>query len=238
MADGTAVQTAMKRIHLLVILVAALIPLMVKQGWSTAGGTTGPGPMVMGTDDNNGSREWVPLEESGDLLVGRPKNGSIEWITIYAPETEGGSLILRELRHREKGMMVLLSAPAPLTEKVRRATLFVRDRSKNLTLLEWVEGQWTKREPQPVPVASDVFPSGEGDLLAFSVSGLGSYRLVPEALAGSVVAESDGPDGWPNQLFGGGALRAFSTWIWALLLLVIGWILSNWTHWMERRGGE
>lgn len=229
----------MKRFHLLATLVATLISLMGQPAWSTTGGTTGPGPMVMGTDDNNGSREWVHLEEKGDLLVGRPKNGSIEWITVHAPKAEGGSLILRELHFPEKGTIFLLSAPASLTEKVRRATLFVRDRSKNLTLLEWVEGQWTKRKPQPVPVASDAFPSGdEGELLAFSVSGLGSYRLVPEALAGLIVAESDGPNGWPNQLFGGGALKAFSTWIWALLLLVIGWILSGWMHRMERRGEE
>lgn len=239
MANRASDDTAMKRFHPLATLVATLISLMGQPAWSTTGGTTGPGPMVLGTDDHNGSREWVDLVETGDLLVGRPKNGSIELIMVQAPEASSGSLILRELNLPEKGRLLHLSAPASLAEKARRVTIFVRDPSKNLVLLEWVEGQWKEREPQPVPIASEEFLlRREGQLLAFSVSGFGSYWLVPDALVGPVIAESEGPDGWPSRLFGGGIVRAFSTWIWALVLLAIGWILSGWTHRMERRNGE
>lgn len=190
------------------VLLAVSLILFGQPVSGSSGSVAHLGAFTTGAAHDTGSREWVELTASGDLLTGRPKHKAIALITVYAPGCEGGHLILRELQRPDGGRSLLLSAPASLLSKTRRATIYVKYPSKNLVLLEYVEGNWKQRRPQPFRVAAENSPGGlQSDLLAFSVEGLGFYWLVEDKELDVSMTSLLSPNPSASQLLGGGFSR-------------------------------
>lgn len=178
MVDKSLVQTMMQQLGTTVLLAGSLILCSQSVSGST-GSAINVGAFTTGAADDTGARERVELVGTGNILSGRPKHESIELITVCAPGCDDGHLILRELEHSDGRRSLLLSAPAPLVKKTRRAMIYIKHPSKNLVLLEYAGGSWQQRRPQPFRVAAQAhYGTPQKDLLAFSVDGLGLYWLL------------------------------------------------------------
>ncbi len=204
---------------------------------ATMGGVTSVGPLFTQGDSSTAIREWIELEESGDLLTARPDHDLLEMITVYAPGIRHGHIILRELKTREGKRTLLLTAPDAVIAHVQRATLYIRGIQDDIVLFENVHGIWEKRLPQSLVVDS----TREGDtstqtLRAFSVRALGFYWLNEPAVARSVLSHS--PEVTSARTLMGGKL----TWgllpsIFGILLFILFGALSRYIHKTEKLPG-
>lgn len=220
------------------LLLAVSLMLCSQPVSATSGSATSVGAFLTGAAVDTGSREWIDLVGVGGLLSGRPKRTSLTLITVYAPGCESGHLLLRELVSSEGRRSLLLTAPAPLVEKTRRVTLYVKSLSKQLVLLEYIEGSWQYRRPQPMRVAAkDSHDASQEDLLVFSVARLGLYWLL-EDHAPELSVSTIGPlDPSASHLLGGGVSRGFLPWVWSVVLLILGWAISHWVHRAQQPAG-
>jgi hypothetical protein len=196
------------------------------------------GTFLTGAADDTGSREWVELVGVSGLLSGRPKRASLQLITVYAPGCNSGHLLLRELVSSDGSRSLLLTAPTSLVEKTRRVTLYVKSLSKQLVLLEYIEGSWQHRRPQPLRVvAKDSHDASQEDLLVFSMAGLGLYWLLEAHAPEGSVATLGPLDPSASRLLGGDMSRGLLPLVWSVVLLTLGWAISRWLHRAQRPVG-
>lgn len=204
---------------------------------STGSGTTA-GAFLTGMANDTGVRERIELIPSGDLLIGRPTRSSVALLSVYAPGSKSGHVILRELQlldGRKKSL--LLTAPSPLGSQIRRVTIYVRHPSKDLVLFEPVGAVWEQREPHRIHVTVGEDESATTqDLLAFSPNGLGHYWLLDSTMIGLQSPFLPNPSA--RELLGGSMNRAVLPWTWSLVLLVASWVASLWIHNRQRQGEQ
>ncbi len=221
----------------LLVSITILISLTLNTGfvYSSTGGVTSGGGIISGAKGDAGSREWIELRASGDLLAGRPKNRDIELITIYAPGIDKSHLILREMKLPGGRRSLILSAPDKLARKTLRSTIYLKHDSLNIVLLENISGRWIERKPQAIWMTEEVRSGNPRDvLLAFTVEKFGSYRVQEGKSQSLGETYSTSKDQSASSLFGGGYTSGVMPWVGAFLLLGMGWTLSRWIHGIER----
>ncbi|MCP4041883.1 MAG: hypothetical protein GY731_07980 [Gammaproteobacteria bacterium] len=206
---------------------------------ATTGSVTSSGAFSAGISHDTGWRERVELTGADGLFAGWPTHPSIVLLTVYAPDVDAGQVILRDLQRPDGTRSILLTAPESLREKTRRVTIYLHRSATEAVILESVGGRWQRREPLPLRVS---MPNQSGmvteELLAFSVSGLGHYWLVEGQLP-SRPPNTEAPADHPaDSLPGGDTFRALETITAAIVLLLVGWAASHWTHRLETHAGE
>lgn len=221
------------RIGLLII--AALI-LCIQPVFGSGGGAINVGTLTTGANVCSDAREWIELHYAGGLLIGNPDRESVELITVYAPGCYEGHLILRVLELPDGRSYLLLTAPGSLSKKTLRATIYVRHNNADLMLFEYIAGNWQYRKPYLIRTTNTRSRREFEDvLLAFSVKELGAYWILPGNSPGFPDCSNIPQHHSPSSLFGGGIYGGMRPWMWAVLLLGIGWFLSHWMHRIERR---
>jgi len=159
----------------------------------------------------------------------------VELIVIAAPghPKEANHLILRELVTQEGHSSILLTVPATLENKIRRATIYIRGSKTDMVLLEHSGESWDRHLPQTI---TDTLKSGGPPLLAFSLDKLGLYWI-------SNTTESFGDkeanlpmEPGASAMLGSQLGRGLLPWILSTLLLLIILSLSHWVHMTGKRG--
>lgn len=237
--DGRSEVKAVIRRFRIVVFMAVCLILLSKSVSGSFGGVTNVGSFTKGASGDTGSREWIELMGSDGLLSGQPKHKAIKLITVYAPGTDVGHLILRELKLTDGRKSLLLSAPDSLSKKTIRVTLYVKNNSKNLSLLEYAEGKWIQRNP--VSLRVDTEHNNEvlqDDLLAFSVEGFGKYWLLEGTPPDLSVASTDTHYQSAKVLLGGSISRGLLPLASSFMVLVIGWSISHWIHRRDLNSGK
>lgn len=207
--------------------------------WAAPARSVGPSAVSSGVilppgDDDRGTRERVSLHDSGNVLIGRPRQSRVELIALYAPDAPAGDVIVRERQHENGTTSVLISAPPSLSSRVRRVSLFIRNSSADLRLLEEAGGQWLTRRPQGLQVSTARDSSSSQGLLAFRPAGLGLYWLVEES-SPHPGAERVSPSPFADATVAGDASRAVLPALLSGLLLGLGWAVSRYVHDLQRR---
>jgi hypothetical protein len=236
---GQSQGRAMIRKYGLIILLAICLTLCPKSGSATGGGVTHIGTFAANTTDESAGREWIDLVVTGDLLIGRPKHPSVALITVFAPGADSSHLILRVLEVSDKKRSLLLNAPSSLSEKLQRATIYVNHGSKDLILLESQDENWKIGNPQPVKVAKlKGFHVDESELLAFSIKKFGMYWLMESDMLGLPESSHITQVSSASSLVGGGLSRGLLPWLLAVIILILGFSISQVVHKLDRRKGN
>lgn len=204
-------------------------------GFCSTGGISNVGFGLPSFSSDQRSREMVHLEKRGDFFIGRPKNQSIELITIFAPNGLGNHIILRELESKDGGKTFLFSAPMPVENHVRRLTVFFQKSHGPVVLLNFRENQWELIQPQLVPhTPPSISLPSKKEFLAFTINKLGLFWLGnPYSLNLGIL--SKGAHSTQNQAFLGDFTTGFSNWGLALFILGLGWMVSTFIHAKEHR---
>ena len=231
----TPVRMTISRFITIALLSAASLLLFTQTAGSSVGGGTSIVAFSGGAGNDTGSREWVELVGTYGLLCGQPKHKSIELIAVYAPGCDEGHLIFRELEISDGKTFFSFSAPASLLKKSVRATIHVKDYSKDLVLLEYAQGSWKERKPLRFSVATD---DGHEELLAFSVEGLGLYCLLERDSSVSSASSIISNDTSANSLLGGGVYRGLLPLILSVVVLVVCWAVSRLVYRTEQYAGK
>jgi hypothetical protein len=217
------------KVILIPVLSSVFLFIFGSFSFASTGSLTSAGGLGLNPSYDTGVRELIKLEKAGPLLKGQPKHSSIKLITLYAPGSEEGHLILRELNEAGGRKSLLFTAPSSIASKVRRITVFINALPVNTTLFESVKSQWRKQLPQLIGVGEKNISDSENThaLLAYSFKTIGLYLLVEgknqEDLSGVALKRKDVP-----AL--GSINRGLTVVGLAALVLIFGWFLSNWMH--------
>ncbi|GJL53880.1 MAG: hypothetical protein NPIRA02_10120 [Nitrospirales bacterium] len=195
------------------------------------GGISNIGPIFTQGDSSTATREFVELEQSGRLWVGRPSQHSlIAMIALYAPGLDNGHVILRELTTAEGHLTILLTAPDAIRSHVQRVTLYTKELPETITLHELVDGQWQKRLPQSLMIDSlNKGKTVSQELKAFSVKTLGFYWVL-ESTAQTATMLSASVNTSARTLIGGDLAWGFMPSLLGILLLMVCGAVSRYVH--------
>lgn len=212
----------------LVILLLTPCPLPV---WGSTGGVTNVGGFSSSAEHFTGVREWVELNRSGKVLKGVLDHDVLKVLTVYAPGTDSGHIIFREMNTLDGRRSFLLTAPDDLMENIQRMTLFLQSTSGAVELYEQADGHWINHLPQALRVADHHEQrGGTQDLLAFSVEKPGFFWVLESPSPPLTEASFVPQDPSAKSLMGGSMLWGFSVWMASILLLAIAWFISRRLH--------
>lgn len=217
-------------------LLAVCFFLLCKAVFASSIGVMNGGLVAGGGADDTGIRERVELTAVGGLLIGHPRHSEIELITVYAPGIEKSHLILREIQQASDKKSLLFTAPDFLTDKIHRATIYLRQPAGNLVFFETVKGEWLQRIPQPFLSVTNNNENtvSDNELLAVSVSGFGPFWLLENDSPVNSLPVIEENSQTARSLLGGSMERALLPIVAAVLFLMLGWMASLWVHRLDR----
>ncbi len=225
------------RFAIVFLLLSSLI-LFNQFAWGSVGSIINAGTFNKGVAGDTGARELIELKEKGELLVGWTKHETIRLVTVYAPGSKGDHIILRDITFPDGKTSILLSAPDSFMKKVRRATIYVKHKSRDLMLYNLSGEKWQERKPISVTLnMTDGNEKNEDYLLAFTIDRLGLYWML-EGNAINVVTSPvllDYPSA--SMLFGGSISRGLLPWTWAIAFFIIGATISFLAYLKDRNRG-
>lgn len=225
-------------IYTAIILFVILTHFLLFQptAFATSGVTFQPGPLVFGQHEDSGYRERFSLAYSGGLYIGRSALDGLPRIVIDAPRGNDSGLIVRELDQGANRKTLLITAPPELARKTIRATLFLQEAREDLVLLEWTPAGWTVREPILLSVDANKVSLASGSLhqLAFTTKSLGLFWLVPRDQSALTQAMLERDTAQAEGRPGGTSIRGVLPLTGAFVVLLIGWVLSQWLHRHEK----
>jgi hypothetical protein len=196
-------------------------------GASGAGGARMPIPGVMGVA---GSREWVRVEASNGLLVGRPTSAAIDRITILAPGITTAHVIVREQGTDAGERLLGISAPPGLAARAERVVLFLRATPLPVQVSEYADDAWHLRGAHSLRVGDDNPLMSREHVLAVSLQGFNPVRLVTAPQSGDPMRTGSAPSrsftGFPTD----GVARGVLPWLCAACLLTAALQVSRWAH--------
>jgi len=219
-----------QNIRIIIIVVSCMI--MINQTvWGSVGSIINVGAMNSGVSLNTGTRELIELNQKDGMLIGWTKNKNIKLVTVFAPGSGKGHIVLREITLADGKKSFYLSAPDSLIKKVRRATIYFEHQSNDAVLYEYIRGEWKERKPTLISISNkDNEKHNREYLLAFSVERLGLYWL----FEGNAVNAASLHYPSANMLFGGSIYRGLFSWTWAIIFLAIGATVSFLAHIINR----
>ncbi len=201
----------------------------------SGGGVVSAGSFIGYGGNETGYRQLLKLHSNGEILSATPENSTVLMITLYAPGLAGGELIIREIDLSDQEKSILICTTEKIRTKIKRATIYLAPRTKDVLLYQESQNGWECLEPiqliAPVPLIADGF----NEYWAYSVTALGLFRI-----SNGVVSPQTGTVFNPNNgLFPMGSINSgFFPWVCAGLLLNIIVLFSHIVHKMECRGTE
>lgn len=222
-----------------ILLLAIVVNLLLLHpaAFATSGLTFQPSPLVFGQHEDTGFRERFPLAYAGNLYIGRSAVDGLPRIAIDAPAGNDSDLIVRELDQGANRKTLLITAPPELVRQTLRATLFLQETREDLVLLERTPAGWTVREPILLSVDADkvLLASGSVHRLAFTTKSLGLFWLVPRDQSALTLTMLEQDTAQAEGRPGGTQTRGALPLTGAFVVLLIGWMLSQWLHRDEQR---
>lgn len=219
-----------KNIGIIVLVVSCML-LINQHVWGSVGSIINVGAMNSGVSHDTGTRESIELTRKDEMLIGWTKHKNIKLVTVFAPGSGKGHVILREITLADGKKSFYLSAPDSLIKKVKRATIYFKHQADESVLYEYIRGEWKERKPTLISISNkDNEKHNREYLLAFSVEQLGLYWLSE----GNAVNTASLHYPSANMLFGGSIYRGLLSWTWAIIFLVIGAIISFLAHKINR----
>jgi hypothetical protein len=201
-------------------LTLAMTQMPVQASASTGGISPLSGVVPRGSTDT-GFRYQMTLSSRSDVLVGQSDIGSVATLVLSAPGQTAGHVIVREIDAGDGTTALLITAPGSLANRIRRVTLLLRRERPDVDLWEQVDTHWARQRGEPLELAVQ---NGSVHHLAFSVSRLGSFWLVPRG--GELNSEHISP----KALLGGGMGSALAAWFWPAVVLGLAGLVARAAH--------
>ena len=225
----------MKRAKPYLLFLAAGGILLHTPAAATAIGTGTVGPVGSGMGASGYFREWIDLEQRGDLLVGLPKTGPIRMVALHGSGLTAEHLILRWTQRDDNKSSILLAAPDRISAATTRVSLYLGPRSTSVEMYEKMDGSWQLRQPNEVDVTKLHQKQVHSPFLVFVMDGLGPYWLVGDAPSQTAASSEILPSTSP--LVEGSITRALANWFWPLALLSGAWAAARFRHKRESADG-
>lgn len=111
------------------------------------------------------SRQIVRLENTGGLLVARPRSGSVAMITAYAPGCAPNNVVIRERPAEGNSILIQISTPTCLRENLVQATLFLRRGTTRARSAKSIRDEWVECRLQKIPLQDSTEGDGAASLL-------------------------------------------------------------------------
>ncbi len=218
-----------------IILLAISMHFVLFQptAFATSGATFQPGPLLFGQHEDTGYRERFLLAYSGSLYIGRSALDGLPHIVIDAPPGNDSDLIVRELDQGADCKTLLITAPPELVRQTRRATVFLQETRADLVLLEQTPTGWAVHEPILLSMDADT-AFGAVHRLAFITRSLGLFWLVPRDQSEFTKSMLEQDTSQSGSRLGGTQARGLIPLAGALVVLLTGWVLSQWLHRQEQ----